>query len=166
MVRSFYFLTLFCCFVAMSACSQPENFDAMVAEMTTGSVEFAYPDDVDKNTVLLDAREKEEFEVSRIDGALWVGYDEVDLSVLKDVDPNAEVIVYCSVGYRSEKIAEQVKEMGYTNVKNLYGGIFNWKNTSHPVVNDKGTTEKVHTYNEKWGQWLYKGEKVTDIEKD
>jgi len=70
-------------------------------------------------------------------------------------------VVYCSVGVRSEIIAHRIIEKGYTNVYNLYGGIFEWKNNGFQVMDTLGnTTEKVHTYNKEWSKWLTKGEKV------
>lgn len=115
----------------------------------------------DSSTLYLDARALEEYQVSHINGALWVGYDDFDATRLKAVPKDQKLVVYCSVGYRSEKIAEKLIALGYTNVSNLYGGIFEWVNEGHPVVdmNDK-PTDKVHAYNKAWGIWLDKGEKV------
>ena len=73
---------------------------------------------------------------------------------------NKTIVVYCSIGYRSEKIAEKLRRKGYT-VFNLYGGIFDWKNKGNTVVDSLGnTTEKVHAYNEAWSKWLFNGQKV------
>lgn len=113
------------------------------------------------NLVLLDAREKEEFTTSHLKDAKWVGYDTFDKKYVEGVDKNAIVVVYCSIGYRSEKIAEQLKAMGYTKVYNLYGGIFEWTNRSYPLLDAKEqTTQSVHAYNKDWGRWLDKGNKV------
>jgi rhodanese-related sulfurtransferase len=113
-----------------------------------------------KNIVLFDARQKEEYNVSHLPGAIYVGYDEFDSSKIKHIDKNKTIIVYCSVGYRSEKIGEKLKDLGFKNVYNLYGGIFDWKNNGYPVVDNCGKeTEKVHPYNDKWGVWLKKGVK-------
>ncbi|MFQ5334631.1 MAG: rhodanese-like domain-containing protein, partial [Flavobacteriales bacterium] len=71
-----------------------------------------------------------------------------------------EVIVYCSVGYRSEKIAEKLAGMGFGQVFNLYGGIFEWVNRGYPVYDEHGQTDNVHAYNHNWGLWLHKGNKV------
>ena len=50
---------------------------------------------------------------------------------------------------------------GYTNVYNLYGGIFEWKNKNFIVIDsEEKETNKVHTYNRDWSKWLKKGEKV------
>jgi hypothetical protein len=69
--------------------------------------------------------------------------------------------VYCSVGYRSERIGEKLLKLGYTDVVNLYGGIFEWKNQGLDVYNSSNyPTDSVHTYNKSWGKWLVKGIKV------
>jgi rhodanese-related sulfurtransferase len=110
---------------------------------------------------ILDARSYREFEVSHIPGAAWVGYEDFSLDRLTGIDTQSPVAVYCSVGYRSERIAEQLHRRGYTNVVNVYGGIFQWVNTGHPVVTSDGTeTEAVHAYSILWGLWLKRGERI------
>jgi len=105
--------------------------------------------------VLLDTRTREEYEVSHIPGAIWIGYDSFEPSKVKNLDPTKEVIVYCSVGYRSEKIGQRLKNLGFKNVRNLYGSIFEWANQSYPLINSKGDTVKqIHAYNRIWGRWI------------
>jgi len=115
---------------------------------------------VNERAIFLDAREPEEYGVSHIRNARAIGYKDLDLNVIKDLPKDAAIIVYCSVGYRSQKVTEKLLEAGYTNVRNLYGGIFEWVNSGHSVVDQKGTTQRVHTYNKNWSKWLQKGEKV------
>ena len=80
---------------------------------------------------------------------------------LKNIQKNSRIIVYCSVGYRSERIGEQLLANGYSNVTNLYGGIFEWVNSDYPVVDTNNVkTNKVHAYSKLWGKWLKNGEKV------
>ncbi|MBK7939615.1 MAG: rhodanese-like domain-containing protein [Lewinellaceae bacterium] len=110
-------------------------------------------------TLFLDAREPKEFEVSHIQGAMHVGYDHFDMTQLSDIQKDTNIVVYCSVGYRSEKIAEKLLAAGYKNVSNLYGGIFEWVNQGHPVHDEKGQTNEVHAYSKTWGIWLRKGKK-------
>lgn len=113
------------------------------------------------NALFLDAREQREFEVSHIPGAVHVGYDHFDLNKLSlPADKTKPIIVYCSVGYRSEKIAEKLMSAGYRQVSNLYGGIFEWVNRDFPVVNSSGATQQIHAYDRTWGVWLSRGEKV------
>ncbi len=60
-------------------------------------------------------------------------------------------------------IANKLKKVGYTNVQNLYGGIFEWKNNHLPVVNAVGKpTDSIHAYSKQWGKYLQNGIKVYD----
>lgn len=111
--------------------------------------------------VILDARPKEEYDVSHIAKARRVGYGDFDLSKVNDLPKDTAIVVYCSVGYRSEKVTEKLLKAGFTNVRNLYGGIFEWINAGHVVVDDAGrTTDRIHTYNKTWSRWVLKGRKV------
>ena len=56
--------------------------------------------------VLLDARAPREFAVSHLRGARWVGFEEFNLARVQDLPRNTPIVVYCSVGYRSEKVGE------------------------------------------------------------
>jgi rhodanese-related sulfurtransferase len=113
--------------------------------------------------ILLDTRKKEEFEVSALPGAHWVGYQQFDLEEFEKQwpDKSTPVVVYCSVGVRSEDIGEELMAAGYTQVRNLYGGIFLWKNQDLPVVDSlQQQTQRVHAFDKRWGKLLTKGEKV------
>ncbi|MDX8552134.1 rhodanese-like domain-containing protein [Tenacibaculum sp. 1B UA] len=114
--------------------------------------------------IILDAREPKEFEVSHIKNAMCVGYNFFNLeNTLKKLpkNKNTKIVVYCSLGIRSEDIAEKLRKENYTNVFNLYGGIFKWKNKGNTIVNlQNKPTEKVHAFNKEWSKWLHKGEKI------
>lgn len=113
------------------------------------------------NYLFLDAREPEEYAVSHIANAQFVGYDNFDLSRVNNIAKSTSIVVYCSVGKRSENITNKLKDAGFTNVKNLYGGIFEWVNEGNKVVDSNNiAVNKVHAYNHIWGMWLQKGEKV------
>ena len=114
-------------------------------------------------SIFLDTREPEEFAVSHLPNARFAGYKHFDEKQLSDLPKNAPIIVYCAVGKRSENITERLLKSGFTNVKNLYGGIFEWVNQGHPVydVNNK-PVNKVHGYSRLWGRFIERGEKVYD----
>lgn len=116
-----------------------------------------------ENIVFLDAREKGEYNVSHLKNAKWIGFEDFELKRLNGIDKKAEIVIYCSIGVRSEKIGERLLAEGYINVKNLYGSIFEWVNQGNTVYDlaDK-PTKQVHAYNRKWGVWLNEGEKVYD----
>ena len=116
-----------------------------------------------KDIFFLDAREEAEYKVSHLAGAVFVGYDTFNIETVSRLEKNSKIIVYCSVGYRSEKVAEKMKAAGFTNVFNLYGGIFEWVNQDNSVVDTTGQeTGNVHAYNKTWSVWLNKGIKVYD----
>lgn len=112
---------------------------------------------------ILDTREKNEYQISHLKNAIHVGYDYFTIKSVtqRNLSKDSHIVVYCSLGIRSEDIAEQLKKEGYTNVHNLYGGIFEWKNKNYPVVNSKNeATDEVHTYSKEWSKWLHKGIKI------
>jgi rhodanese-related sulfurtransferase len=111
--------------------------------------------------VFVDSREYSEFGVSHIKNAVWTGYNSFDISRIKDIPKDKKIVVYCSIGLRSEAVCNKLKTAGYLNISNMYGGIFEWVNEDYPVYNPAGNrTNKIHAYSKTWGIWLTKGEKV------
>ena len=113
--------------------------------------------------IVLDARELSEFEVSHLKNAIYVGYSKFQIDFIQDKikDKDQVIVVYCSLGIRSEDIAEKLKSSGYTNVLNLYGGIFEWKNKDFKVFNsEEKETDNIHVFNEFWSKWLTKGSEI------
>ncbi len=136
-------------------------------QLNRNSVPYIKPIDASKkkDVVFLDAREPEEYNVSHIQNAKFVGYDNFDEAEIKSVvkSKTTPIVVYCSIGVRSERIGEKLQQMGYTNVQNLFGGIFEWKNQGLKVYDPKNLeTEKVHTYSKKWSKFLKKGVAIYD----
>jgi rhodanese-related sulfurtransferase len=111
--------------------------------------------------VLLDVREKKEFDISHILNSVNIDSREFDVDrFLATIDRGQRVIVYCSVGFRSGQVADQILKRGI-RVYNLYGGIFEWSNLDKPLVDTTvKTTHRVHTYNKNWAKWVTKALKV------
>ena len=119
------------------------------------------------NFVIFDVREKEEFEVSRISGAIQVDPDISNRQFFQLYDERIQsktVIFYCSVGYRSSKLAEQLMDdppgQLSSGFYNLQGGIFNWHNNQHPLIDQNGETDDIHAYNSKWSRLVTRKEKI------
>ncbi len=105
--------------------------------------------------IFLDAREVEEYNISHIPEAKFIGYSDFKIKDFTGIPKDSKIIVYCSIGYRSEKIATKLRSAGFKNVYNLYGSIFEWANMGYPIVGKNGTTTtQIHTYNKKWSQWV------------
>jgi rhodanese-related sulfurtransferase len=104
---------------------------------------------------ILDAREMEEYQISHLPGASFGGYDHFSMDNLSSFDTNMPIVVYCSIGYRSEKIGEKLAAAGYKRVFNLYGSIFEWANRGYPLDDPQGQrTNRLHTYNKSWSRWV------------
>jgi molybdopterin/thiamine biosynthesis adenylyltransferase len=88
--------------------------------------------------ILLDVREKDEVRSGYIDGAVSVPRGFLEFQVAGKVpETQKEVVVYCAGGARSLLAAKAMREMGYTNVSSMAGGITRWKDAGYPVVRDR-----------------------------
>jgi rhodanese-related sulfurtransferase len=147
------------------ACSQI-TYDEKLNSLYKNTVPLIKSDELtsisnEDDIYLLDIRSKAEYKVSHLPGASFIDYEDFQADDVKEIPKDAKVVLYCSVGYRSERIGEKLIKMGYSDVSNLYGGIFQWKNEGREVINCMQTpTDSVHTYNRKWSKWLEKGIKV------
>jgi rhodanese-related sulfurtransferase len=148
-----------------------KKLERTLKQLNSESVPYIYVNELKTagETIFLDTRKQVEYNVSHLKDAIWVGYksfNEDDI-IAKITDKNTPVVVYCSIGVRSEDIGEKLQKLGYTNVKNLYGGIFEWKNQGNSVYKDSvSQTDSVHTFNKQWGKLLTQGIKVYNTDKD
>lgn len=141
-----------------TASCQNTTFDKKVHSYLSYSVPVISVKDAflkKSEVIFLDAREIHEFDISHIPESRYVGYDKFKIENIKDIPKDKKIVVYCSIGYRSEIIATKMKEAGYKNVYNLYGSIFEWANNNYTLADKKGkTTNRIHTFNRKWSQWV------------
>jgi adenylyltransferase/sulfurtransferase len=73
---------------------------------------------------ILDVREPFEYQIANIGGKL-IPQNEVPQR-LGEIDRDREIIVHCKGGVRSQRIAEFLKQSGYSEVVNVAGGILAW----------------------------------------
>ena len=106
------------------------------------------------DVILLDARAPEEYAVSHLKEARLAFSADEAAALLEAADPDAVVVAYCSVGYRSAALTEQLRARGFENVYNLQGSIFEWANEGRPVFRDGAAVAQVHPYDDAWGQLL------------
>lgn len=79
------------------------------------------------SAILLDVRERSEYEERHIPGAALLPLDTIDAESAADVIPDSDtiVLVYCRSGNRSQKASAKLVELGYTQVYE-FGGILDW----------------------------------------
>lgn len=80
------------------------------------------------NTVVLDVRTPEEYAAGHLEGAVNINFYEPDFHTrLETLDKTVPYAVYCHSGGRSGKALERMRELGFTSVMNLQGGIVAWQ---------------------------------------
>jgi rhodanese-related sulfurtransferase len=121
--------------------------------VTTGALSRYLGRPAYESLVLLDAREPDEFRVSHLRGARRVDPDLEDVSTL-NIDEEAHIVVYCSVGWRSGAFADRMRRAGHRLVYNLEGGIFRWANEGRRLVSGGRDTSVVHPYDATWSRML------------
>lgn len=123
-----------------------------VRQMSTTELAAQAPASV----LLVDTRTADEFAVSHLRGAVRADTVEMLQSIIRLGRPEQRVVLYCSVGYRSAKLADALRRAGQSNVWNLEGSIFTWANEGRPVVRDGAEVSEVHPYDSRWGTLLDK----------
>lgn len=133
-----------------------------VASISTDSLASWLADSTRVPPVLLDARAPEEYAVSHLPGAIRVDAETTPealaarLAELEGGAAERPLVVYCSVGYRSARMTQQLEAAGAPAVLNLEGSIFKWANEGRPVVRDGAPVREVHPYDKVWGRLLRK----------
>ncbi len=129
------------------------------------SVNFIYPEELfnkinNKDLFILDIRSFKEYQISHIKNARYIDYKKFKINDVADIPKNSTLVLYCAVGYRSERVGEKLLKSGYKNIYNLYGGIFEWFNQGYEIYKDDKITNKIHGYSPKWGKWIKRGEVI------
>jgi rhodanese-related sulfurtransferase len=104
--------------------------------------------------LLLDARTAPEYQLSHLSGARRIDPNRPLLKHMEAFARDTPIVVYCSVGYRSGRVARWLGRQGFTNVRNLQGSLFAWANDGRPMEADGRRVREVHPYNEFWGRLL------------
>lgn len=75
--------------------------------------------------VLLDVREHWETALCRLDNAVHIPIEEIEVRA-DELPPDRDTVVYCHHGVRSAAVAEYLRQRGFARVVNLRGGIDAW----------------------------------------
>lgn len=91
---------------------------------------------IDKGTEIIDVRKHGEWNISHIKGARFVPLANFP-SALDALDKNASYIVHCGGGYRSMTAISIMKEKGFKNLINVYGGFSAMLTAGLPIVTEE-----------------------------
>ena len=83
--------------------------------------------------VLVDVRERFEYDISRIPGSKLIPLGELPAR-LSELDSADEIVLHCKVGGRSAKALRILQEAGFRKLNNLQGGITSWSDEVDPSV--------------------------------
>jgi adenylyltransferase/sulfurtransferase len=81
--------------------------------------------------ILLDVRQDWETKLCRLPNSVHIPIEEIEFRT-EELNPADEIIVYCHQGVRSAAVAQYLRDLGFTNVKNLAGGLDAWARTVEP----------------------------------
>ena len=95
--------------------------------------------------VFVDSRGSKEQKVSMLPGAVTEKAFKKNLEQHKD----HVVIGYCTISYRSGKLARKLRKKGIAML-NLKGGMLAWVHEGAKVYDANGETKRVHVYSKKW----------------
>ena len=83
---------------------------------------------------VIDVREQSEWADGHIRGAEYMGRGVLERDIEQRIpDQSTELILYCGGGFRSALSADNLRQMGYTNVASMAGGWREWKARGGPV---------------------------------
>ena len=106
--------------------------------------------------LLVDVRGSEEFAVSHLRGAVNLRTNDEIAKAIARQQP-ARTVLYCSVGFRSSRLANLVAQEGLRNVFNLEGSIFQWANEGRALYQGDKPVQQVHPYGKRWMKLLKQG---------
>jgi rhodanese-related sulfurtransferase len=85
--------------------------------------------------VIVDVREKDEWDEGHIPDAIHMSRGTIELDIEEKVpDSNAMIICHCGGGGRSALAAESLQKMGYKNVHSMAGGLKAWRAAGLPTT--------------------------------
>jgi len=109
-----------------------EPKEAGVSNWEITPVELKAKLDAGEEVLVLDVREPNEYQINRIEGSTLIPLGEVPRRYAELGDKGRFIVCQCKMGGRSAKAMEFLQSVGFTNVKNLRGGILEWVDKVDP----------------------------------
>ena len=119
--------------------AQHDGFQKLVAEAKKHITEISAQDAAAKlnsgDAVVVDVRDKDEWDEGHIPGAMHMSRGTIELDIEEKIsDPDTMIICHCGGGGRSALTAETLQKMGYKNVRSMAGGLRAWKAAGLPTT--------------------------------
>jgi molybdopterin/thiamine biosynthesis adenylyltransferase/rhodanese-related sulfurtransferase len=104
---------------------------AIVNDSEITPVELKKKLDAGETPFILDVREPNEYQINKIPGSTLIPLGELPRRY-QELPKDREIVAHCKMGGRSAKAQDFLKTVGFTNVKNLKGGILEWVDKVDP----------------------------------
>jgi adenylyltransferase/sulfurtransferase len=119
-------------FCGMRPDPQPaQSAGAAVNDWEITPVDLKKKLDAGETPFVLDVREPNEYQINRIPGSTLIPLGDLPRRY-QELPRDREIVAQCKMGGRSAKAMDFLKSVGFTNVKNLRGGILEWIDTVDP----------------------------------
>jgi len=83
---------------------------------------------------LIDVREADEWAIARLPSAELLSMSQFEQQGIHQLETDDDIVLYCHHGVRSGRVQAYLKSKGFTNVKNLTGGIDAWATQIDPAM--------------------------------
>lgn len=131
--------------LSLAACGQAETetLPAQESSEMSPALKVTYVDakgayallKVKPKTVVLDIRTPKEIKNGFIEGAVFADfYDTEFAQQLTKLDRDTPYVIHCGSGGRSTKALTTLKELGFTNITHMDGGMNDWKSANLPLT--------------------------------
>lgn len=114
--------------------------DQLVKEAKASIKEVSIDDvkkmiDTKEKIIILDVRDKQEFETGHIQGALNLSRGLLEFKIGTLIPDNKSmIIVYCGNDLRGPLATKTLNELGYKNAVNINGGLKGWETAGYPMA--------------------------------
>ncbi len=131
-MKKILYVALMASFVFLGSCKQENSREIeMVSAMKVYEAVYG-----EENLQLIDVRTQEEYSVSHLKNAQNICVTSADFKEkVASLDRAKPVYVYCKKGGRSAQAASILKDMGFTKVYDLQGGITSWQEEGLETIN-------------------------------
>jgi rhodanese-related sulfurtransferase len=90
--------------------------------------------DNEKDYIVIDVRTQKEYNNQKIPNTKLINFYDTDFKdQLNQLDKNKKYLIHCRSGSRSANALSVMKELGFTNVQDLKGGINAWNSAGYPT---------------------------------
>ncbi|HBN08438.1 MAG TPA: rhodanese-like domain-containing protein [Cyanobacteria bacterium UBA8530] len=113
--------------VFLASCANPAFLSVLSAPPISADQAYSILRS-DPEVLVIDVRSQAEFRRGHLEGAILVPHNEIP-ALAEELLPfkDRKVLLYCRSGMRSRMAAKHLEDLGFSNVKELAGGLASWR---------------------------------------